>query len=193
MLQSEALQIIANKVATCTRCTDLATLRVKHGSKTVPGEGNPNADLMIIGEAPGESESRSGRPFCGRAGQLLGNIIHACGWKREDIFISNVLKCRPPGNRDPLPEEATNCRTYLDFQIRTINPKYIICLGRIASIHLLEKPPERTMGSLRGIHEYKNWKVICTYHPSFALRNPAAKQDIWEDLAPIREELNESH
>lgn len=189
MLQSEALQIIANKVAGCTLCTDLATSRIKSGCKTVPGEGAPNAQVMIVGEAPGQTEAETGKPFCGRAGDLLSKIIKACGWNREDVFITNCVKCRPPSNRDPLPEEAANCRKYLDMQIRTVDPSYIVCLGRIASIYLLEKPPECTMGSLRGVHEYKNRITVCTWHPSYALRNPDAKEDIWNDLAPIREKL----
>ena len=186
MLQSEALQILEQKIAPCTKCAELSQYRTDSHYKTVPGEGSANARVMIIGEAPGENEAKEGRPFVGKAGKLLTSIIEAAGWTRESVFIANILKCRPPGNRDPLPDEAANCRPYLDMQIKVINPEWILCFGRISSVYLLGHVPETTIGSLRHkTHEYQGRKVICTYHPSYLLRNPAAKKDVWEDLQPV--------
>lgn len=185
MLQSEALQILEQKIAACTQCSELAELREASGWKTVPGVGNPNADVMMIGEAPGKDEAEQGEPFVGRAGRLLTSIIEAAGWSREQVFIANILKCRPPGNRDPLKEEADNCRQFLDLQIRCVNPQWILCFGRISSVFLLGHAPETTIGSLRGeTHDYLGHKVICTYHPAYLLRNPAAKKDVWNDIQP---------
>ena len=190
MRQSEALQILEQKISTCTLCTELTQYRADNNYQTVPGEGRPNARVMLIGEAPGQNEAEQGRPFVGKAGKLLTSIIEACGWKREEVFIANILKCRPPGNRDPLPEEATNCRRYLDMQIKIVNPEWILCFGRVASINLLGMNPEASMRGLRGeIYEYEGRKVICTYHPSYLLRNPAAKKDVWEDLQPCLRDL----
>lgn len=189
MKKSEALQILAHHVSLCTKCPELVELRTQCNYFTVPGEGNPNADLMIIGEAPGEDEAKQGRPFVGRAGRLLDKIIESANWRRDQIFICNILKCRPPGNRVPAPEEAKNCRKFLDMQIRCIDPQWILCLGKTASIYLLNKPDDRSMASLRGEHEYNGKKVICTYHPSYLLRTPSAKADVWEDIKPIREAL----
>lgn len=183
--KSEALQIIADKVSTCTLCEELSGYRQENNYKTVPGQGNPTARVMFLGEAPGKDEAESGLAFVGRAGQLLTNIIEAAGWTRDDIFICNILKCRPPGNRDPEVEEAKNCRKFLDLQIRCVDPEWIVCLGRIASTHMLGKPPETTMGSMRGVHDVDGRKILCTYHPSYLLRNPAAKKDVWEDLKPL--------
>ncbi len=185
MLKTEALKMIADKVSQCTLCQELTKYRTDHNYKTVPGEGNPNADVMFIGEAPGEDEAKSGCPFVGRAGQLLTKIIEAMGLPREQVYICNILKCRPPGNRVPNAVETKNCRKYLDLQIKTVNPKWVVCLGKTASVHLLGKSEDVTMGSLRGEHEYLGRKVICTYHPSYLLRNPDAKKDVWEDLQPI--------
>jgi uracil-DNA glycosylase family 4 len=189
--QSSVLKIIADKIAGCHRCSELSEYREANCGKTVPGEGNPNADLMIIGEAPGADEAEQGRPFVGRAGKLLDSIIEAAGWKREELFIANILKCRPPGNRVPTDEEAANCRQYLDFQIKAVNPNRILCLGKTASRFLLGKGEEVTMGSMRGEHEYQGRKVICSYHPSYLLRNPEAKADLWHDIQPFRELTNE--
>lgn len=192
MLKSEALQVIATKVSKCKLCSELTEYRTANDYHTVPGVGNADADIMLIGEAPGQQEAEKGEPFVGRAGNLLDSIIEACGWKRSDLFIANVLKCRPPQNRDPDPAEATNCRKFLDLQIECINPKWIICLGRIASRFLLGYTDNVTMGSLRGIHDWNGRKVLCTYHPSYLLRNPAAKQDVWEDLQPVIEDWKQS-
>ncbi len=185
MLQSEALQILDQKISRCRKCEELAEYRDASSYKTVPGVGLPNADVMVIGEAPGQNEAEQGEPFVGKAGRLLTNILKAAGWKREQIFITNILKCRPPNNRDPEKAEADNCRQFLDMQIKAINPKWILCFGRIASIFLLGKDSDTTIGSLRGeIHEFEGRKVICTYHPSYLLRQPAAKKDVWDDLQP---------
>ncbi len=192
MLKSEALHVIANKVATCTHCQELSEYRLINNGKTVPGEGNPNARLMFIGEAPGEDEAKQGRPFVGRAGQLLDNIIKACGWDRSHVFIANILKCRPPRNRDPEPEEVAHCRKYLDLQIRCVDPEIIVCLGRIASTYILGLVPETPMRNMRGVHQVDGRTVVCTYHPSYLLRTPEAKQDVWDDLEPVREQLRQS-
>jgi DNA polymerase len=186
MLKSEALQIIANNIASCTKCEELTAFRAENNGKTVPGVGNPDARLMCVGEAPGKDESESGFPFVGKSGRLLTNILAAAGFSRDEIFIANILKCRPPGNRDPKPEEAANCRKYLDLQIQCVNPEWIVCFGRISSINLLGLPPDTKIGSLRGeIHEYRGRKVICSYHPAYLLRNPSAKEDVWKDLQPV--------
>lgn len=189
MHKSEALNIIANNVAKCTLCEELTNYRKENNYQTVPGTGNPNAQIMIVGEAPGKNEAEQGLPFVGRAGNLLTNIIESCGWERDDIFIANVLKCRPPGNRDPSPAEASNCRKYLDLQIQCVQPQWIICLGKISSCLLLGYTNDVSMGSLRGIHEYQGKKVLCTYHPSYLLRNPSAKELVWEDLQPVVKEV----
>ena len=185
MLQSEALQILDRKISTCRKCEELAEYRDTNSYKTVPGVGLPNADVMVIGEAPGKNEAEQGEPFVGKAGNLLTAILKAAGWTREQVFITNILKCRPPGNRDPEKAEANNCRQFLDMQIQAINPKWILCFGKIASVFLLGKDSDTTIGSLRGeIHEFEGRKVICTYHPSYLLRQPSAKKDVWNDLQP---------
>jgi len=191
MKKQDALKIIADKVAACTLCEELCSYRKENEYLTVPGEGHPNADLMIIGEAPGEDEAKSGSPFVGRAGKLLNTIIENVGWKREYIFIANTIKCRPPKNRDPQEDEAANCRKFLDMQIKVVDPIWIVCLGRISSRFLLGFSEKITMGSLRGQHEYQGRKVMCTYHPSYLLRNPAAKEEVWMDLQPVIADLKE--
>lgn len=164
-------------VAGCTRCGELARTR----TQTVFGVGNPNAKILFIGEAPGADEDAQGEPFVGKAGQKLNDIIAACRMKREDIYICNVLRCRPPGNRLPAPEEAANCREWLDGQIAVVNPEYIVCWGSCAAQNLLGT--ESPIGKLRGkFYEYGRAKVLCTYHPSYLLRNPPAKKDVWEDM-----------
>lgn len=180
-----ALQIIADKISVCTLCEELSTYRKENKYLTVPGVGNPNSKVMFLGEAPGKDEAEQGCPFVGRAGMLLNNIIEAAGWRRDEVFICNILKCRPPGNRDPEMSEAKNCRKFLDLQIRCVDPEWIVCLGRIASMHLLGKNPDTPMGAMRGFHEENGRKVICTYHPACLLRNPAAKKDVWDDLQPL--------
>lgn len=165
------------RVAACTRCAELASTR----TQTVFGVGNPQARLLFIGEAPGADEDLQGEPFVGRAGQLLNDIIRACRLKREDVYICNVLRCRPPGNRFPTPQEAANCREYLDGQIAVVNPEYIVCWGACAAQNLLGTT--ESIGKLRRkFFQYGRAKVLCTYHPSYLLRNPAAKKDVWEDM-----------
>ena len=176
-LPPDSLAIIQAEVAGCTLCDELASTR----TQTVFGVGNPKARLCFLGEAPGADEDRQGEPFVGRAGQLLTKIIEACTLQRSDVYILNVLKCRPPGNRTPLPHEVENCRGFLDRQLALIQPEYICCLGAVAAQTLLQT--ETTIGRLRGtIHNYRGIGVLCTYHPAYLLRNPAAKKDVWEDM-----------
>lgn len=171
------LNQLQQRVAVCTRCQELASAR----TQTVFGVGNPEARFLFIGEAPGADEDAQGEPFVGAAGQLLNKIINACGLKREDIYICNILRCRPPGNRKPLPEEATNCREWLDGQIAAIDPEFIVCWGATAAQNLMGT--EESIGRLRGrTFQHGKATVLCTYHPSYLLRNPAAKKDVWEDM-----------
>ena len=171
------LSVIEQKVSGCTRCPELASTR----NTTVFGTGNPSAALFFLGEAPGADEDRVGEPFVGRAGQLLDRIIAACRLKREDVYIGNILKCRPPGNRNPTPHEAANCREYLSAQIAIVDPDYIVCWGKVAIENLLgTKEP---VGKLRKrFLKYGRAKVAVTYHPSYLLRNPAAKKEVWDDM-----------
>jgi uracil-DNA glycosylase len=179
-----ALEIIRQEVAACTRCTELAETR----TQTVFGVGSPTARICFFGEAPGADEDRQGEPFVGRAGQLLTKMIQACGLKREEVYILNVLKCRPPGNRNPLPDEVMNCRGYFERQLAIIHPEIICCLGAVAAKSLL--CTEQSIGKLRGrFHDYQKIPVVCTYHPAYLLRNPAAKGDAWEDLKMMMRRL----
>jgi DNA polymerase len=149
------------------------------------GAGSPQADLMLIGEAPGRDEDLQGKPFIGRAGQLLTLMLKSIQLERKDVFIANVLKCRPPNNRDPLQEEIDKCEPYLMKQIELINPKLIVTLGRFASSSLLRT--KAALGSLRDeIHYYNNVPLVVTYHPAALLRNPQLKKSAWEDLKKIR-------
>jgi uracil-DNA glycosylase len=173
------LTVLAERVSTCPRCPELAATR----TQTVFGVGPIDPELCLIGEAPGADEDRLGEPFVGAAGQLLNRILSACGFKREEVYICNMLKCRPPGNRTPKPEEAANCREYLDRQLDLVRPKFICCLGGTAAQHLLGTAAP--LGKLRGrFHAYKGIPVLCTYHPAFLLphRQPAKKKDVWEDM-----------
>lgn len=172
-----ALRLLAEQVAGCTRCADLASSR----TNTVFGIGRPDARLCFLGEAPGADEDASGEPFVGPAGQLLTRIIEACRLRRDDVFILNVLKCRPPGNRTPAADEVANCRGYFERQFELIAPEYICCLGTTAAQALLQTT--ETIGRLRKRwFTYGTARVICTYHPSYLLRNPAAKRDVWDDM-----------
>jgi DNA polymerase len=172
-----ALSIIQQEVAGCQRCGDLASTR----TQTVFGVGNLNTRLCFVGEAPGADEDAQGIPFVGRAGQLLTKIIEACTLTRDEVYILNVLKCRPPGNRTPEPEEIAHCRGYLDRQLEIIRPEYICCLGAVAARTVLDST--LSIGQLRGkFHLYRGIPVLCTYHPSYLLRNPPAKRDVWEDM-----------
>lgn len=174
------LDIIRNEVAGCRRCQELANTR----TQTVFGVGNPQARLVFCGEAPGADEDRQGEPFVGRAGQLLTKIIEACTLSREEVYILNVLKCRPPNNRNPLPTEVHNCRGFLDRQLEIIRPEYICCLGTVAAHTLLETTTP--IGKLRGsFHDYNGIPVWCTYHPAYLLRNPPAKRYVWDDMKAL--------
>lgn len=182
--KSDALCQLAEIVTGCRRCQELADTR----TQTVFGVGNADARIMFIGEAPGADEDRQGEPFVGRAGHLLNRIIEACQLTRQEIYICNILRCRPPGNRNPVPQEAANCREYLDAQIRVVNPEYIVCWGTVAAQNLLGET--RTIGRLRRVfHQHGEAKVLCTYHPSYLLRNPAAKKDVWEDMQLLMKDL----
>ncbi len=179
-----ALAEVAEAVAACTRCSELASRR----TQTVFGEGNPRARLVFLGEAPGADEDREGKPFVGRAGQLLDKIIEAMNLSREEVYILNILKCRPPGNRNPEPVEAAACREHLDRQLAIIQPEFICCLGTIAAQNLLDTTTP--IGRLRGsFHDYHGIRVICTYHPAYLLRNPSAKRQVWEDMQVLMAEM----
>jgi DNA polymerase len=172
-----ALAILRDEVAACTRCSELAAGR----TQTVFGVGAASARLCFLGEAPGADEDASGIPFVGRAGQLLTKIIEACTLSRDEVYILNVLKCRPPGNRQPLPDEVANCRSFFERQLEIIRPEFICCLGTSAAHALL--PTTEPIGKLRRRwFDYGSARVICTYHPSYLLRNPAAKRDVWDDM-----------
>ena len=172
-------------VAACTRC-----VLHKTRTQTVFGVGNRNAEWLVIGEAPGAEEDARGEPFVGRAGQLLNSMLGAIGLAREQVFIANILKCRPPGNRDPRPEEAGACRPYLERQIDLISPKLILAVGRIAAQNLLAT--ETPIGRLRGrVHSFgtAGRPLIVTYHPAYLLRSPGEKRKAWADLQLAQETL----
>ncbi len=172
----------------CTRC-GLCEGR----TQAVPGVGHPGADLLVIGEAPGQEEDRRGEPFVGRAGQLLDRMLAAIGLDRQTVYITNVLKCRPPKNRDPSAEEAQACAPYLRRQIELIAPKAILSVGRVSAQNLLETPT--SLGRLRGRwHQFgpQQTPLLVTYHPAYLLRTPAAKRQAWIDLKQVRERLRES-
>ena len=167
--------------ADCSRCK-LHTLGRK---QVVFGVGSPDADLMFVGEAPGADEDIQGIPFVGRAGQLLTRMIEAINLRREDVYIANVIKCRPPGNRNPEPDEIAQCEPFLFQQIAAINPKVIVALGSFAAKTLLRS--EESISRLRGrIYDFRGAKLIPTFHPSFLLRSPDRKRDAWEDLKRAR-------
>jgi DNA polymerase len=183
--KGEQLRSLAEEVAKCAQCKDLAASR----TQTVFGVGNPDSPLVFLGEAPGADEDKRGEPFVGRAGQLLTDIItKGMLLQRKDVYICNILRCRPPGNRNPLPDEAAHCRPFLDRTLEIIQPKFICCLGAVAAKSLLAS--EKTIGALRGrVWEYNGTKVICTYHPAYLLRNPAAKKDTWNDIQLLMREM----
>ena len=172
-----ALAVLQDRVTGCPRCAELAATR----TRTVFGTGNPEAAILFLGEAPGADEDASGVPFVGRAGQLLDRIIAACRLERDEVYITNILKCRPPNNRNPAPAEAANCREYLDGQIAAVDPDYIVCWGAVAAKSLLDT--KEGIGKLRKrFFPHGRAKVACTYHPSYLLRNPAAKKEVWADM-----------
>jgi DNA polymerase len=175
----QELKVLVDKVCQCARCPELASTR----TQTVFGVGQVGAELCFIGEAPGADEDAQGEPFVGAAGQLLDKIIAACKMKREEVYICNIIKCRPPGNRTPLPNEAANCREFLEQQLELIQPKFICALGSTAARYLLNTT--QGIGQLRGrFHDYRGIPVMCTYHPAYLLphRSPGKKKDVWEDM-----------
>jgi uracil-DNA glycosylase family 4 len=182
---AEALVAVRTEIGDCTRCK----LHAQGRKQIVFGVGNPEADLMFVGEAPGGDEDIQGIPFVGRAGQLLTKIIEAIGLKREDVYIANVIKCRPPGNRNPEQDEVETCEPFLFQQIDIIKPKVVVALGTFAARALL-----RTLdpiSRLRGrVYDYRGAKLIPTFHPAYLLRNPASKREVWEDMKVVRRLLN---
>ena len=183
--KKQTLGEIREELGECTRCK-------LHADRTniVFGDGNPNARLVFVGEGPGRDEDMQGKPFVGRAGKLLTKIIEAMGLTRKDVYICNVVKCRPPGNRNPEADEVAACEPFLLKQIRSINPEIIVCLGSVATSLLLKMKQPR-MGDLRGqFHEYGNSKLMITYHPAALLRNPNFKKPVWEDMKVVLKELN---
>ena len=183
--RASALEELARQVAGCARCPHLAETR----TQTVFGEGSATARLMFVGEAPGADEDRSGRPFVGRAGVLLTDMItKGMGLAREDVYIANILKSRPPENRPPEPEEVANCLPYLERQLAIIRPRFLCLLGKTAASALLETA--LPLGRLRGKwHRYRGIPTIVTYHPSALLRNPAWKKEAWEDLQVLMQAM----
>ena len=177
----EALDMIRTEIGDCTRCK-LHTLGRR---QIVFGVGNPSADLMFVGEAPGADEDIQGIPFVGRAGQLLTKIIEAIELRREDVYIANVIKCRPPENRNPDPDEVDTCEPFLFQQIDAIKPKVIVALGTFAAKALLKT--QDSISRLRGrVYDYRGAKLIPTFHPAFLLRSPDRKRDVWEDMKKVR-------
>lgn len=182
--QFDSLTSHCGAICECQLCSLGATR-----NKFVYGVGNPNADLLFIGEAPGADEDRLGEPFVGRAGQLLDRILAAMQLSRQEVYIANILKCRPPNNRDPLPEEMEKCFPYLDEQIKLIRPKVICALGRIAAQGLLRT--STPLGKLRRQwHEYRGIPMLITYHPAALLRFPGYKKDTWEDMQMLKARLD---
>ena len=179
-----AWQQLEQAVSACTGCELHATR-----TQAVFGVGNHSAELLIIGEAPGRDEDLQGEPFVGRAGQLLNAMLAAIGYRREQVYIANILKCRPPNNRDPRPEEAGACNAWLQGQIELIQPEVILALGRVAAHNLLNT--DKSLGALRtGQHSYANIPLIVTYHPAYLLRKPIDKRKAWQDLKRVKILLN---
>ena len=174
-----ALQAIRDDIGDCVRC------RLHKGrTKLVFGVGNPDAELMFVGEGPGADEDAQGEPFVGRAGQLLNNMISAMGLKREDVYIANVVKCRPPGNRTPEKDECDTCSPFLLRQIEVIKPKVIVALGAVAAKNLLAV--NDSMANLRGRwYDFRGARLAVTYHPAYLLRDPRQKKEAWKDLQMV--------
>ena len=182
---ADALAAVRADLGDCTRCK-LHTLGRK---QIVFGVGNPSADLMFVGEAPGADEDIQGEPFVGRAGQLLTKIIEAIGLTREQVYIANLIKCRPPQNRNPEPDEVVQCEPFLLRQIDTIKPKVIVALGKFSAQALLQ--PVEPITRLRGREfPYRDAVLMPTYHPAYLLRTPSAKREVWADMKRVREILN---
>lgn len=182
---SQRLAQLREELGECSRCK-------LHSTRThlVYGVGNPSADLMFVGEAPGRDEDQQGIPFVGRAGQLLTKIIEAIDLKRDDVYIANVIKCRPPNNRNPEPDEIQTCQPFLFGQIDVIQPKVIVALGAFAVRTLLQS--EEAISRLRGrVFDYRGAKLVPTFHPAYLLRSPDKKRDVWEDMKRVRSMLRE--
>ncbi len=181
---SGELSNLESQAMICVRCTELS--RCRHS--VVFGVGNPHAELMFVGEAPGRDEDMQGEPFVGRAGELLTKIVQAMGYKRSDVYITNVLKCRPPQNRTPLPDEVANCLPYLLSQIELIQPKVIVALGAVALRALLDV--QLGITKMRGNwYNFRGIPIMPTFHPAYLLRNPAAKREVWQDMQAVLEKL----
>jgi uracil-DNA glycosylase len=179
-----SLEGVRQEVTSCQLCALSGTRK-----NVVFGDGNPHAKIVFVGEAPGADEDEQGLPFVGRAGQLLTNIITAMGLERSDVYICNILKCRPPGNRNPLPEEIRLCEPFLKKQLQLISPQIICALGSFAAKTLLKT--ETPITALRGrFHAYEGIQLMPTYHPAYLLRNPPAKKFVWEDVQMIMKKIN---
>ncbi|HRE57711.1 MAG TPA: uracil-DNA glycosylase [Candidatus Kapabacteria bacterium] len=184
--QSSSLEVLQKRICECMQCP-LGKTRTKF----VFGVGNPNADIMVIGEAPGADEDAKGEPFVGRAGQLLTKILQAINFEREEVFIANILKCRPPDNRTPIPSEVEQCEPYLLKQIELIKPKFILAVGLTAANTLLKQ--KFKMADIRGkVFDYHGVNMLVTYHPAALLRNPEWKKYTWEDVQLLRRLYDES-
>ena len=181
---ADALRLIREDIGDCTRCR----LHKQGRKQIVFGVGNPQAELMFIGEAPGADEDEQGEPFVGRAGQLLNNMIKAMGLRREDVYIANIIKCRPPNNRTPERDECETCSPFLMRQIEVISPKAIVALGAVAAKTLLVI--NAPMSELRGRwYDFRGTRLAVTYHPAFLLRDPRQKKEAWKDLQMVMKEL----
>jgi uracil-DNA glycosylase len=195
---SQSPQTLEDRLAACTTLEELRSLCEEaeelktdlENTRLVFGVGNPEADLMLIGEAPGEQEDIQGEPFVGAAGQLLNKILKAINFEREDVYIANILKHRPPGNRNPNPDERIRSLPYLLRQIDLIRPKIILCLGRVSGTTLLQR--EESLRNLRGqYYPFRNTLLTVTYHPAALLRNPQWKRPVWEDVQEVRKKYDE--
>ena len=180
-------QTLQEQVSQCISCPLCA-----HRTHTVFGEGNPHSSLLFVGEGPGADEDRMGRPFVGRAGQLLDKMIQAMGLQREDVYIANVVKCRPPGNRTPLPEEMQACLPYLRGQFALIRPKVIICLGATAARAIISEDVRITRDRGTWVNKKGIW-IMPTYHPAALLRDPTKKRETWQDLQEVMKKLEETN
>ena len=182
-VQRDKLTVIREELGECTRCKLSGTR-----TSIVFGVGDPDAPLMFVGEAPGEQEDKRGEPFVGPAGELLDKMIEAMGWTRESVYINNILMCRPPGNRNPQPDEVESCKPFLEARIRAIAPRIIVALGRPAANTLLGT--DAPISSLRGrFHDRRGVQVMPTFHPAYLLREPDRKRDAWSDLKLVIAEL----
>ena len=180
---NETLPDIRADIGDCTRCR-----LCEQRTNIVFGSGNPNADLMFVGEGPGADEDRQGLPFVGRSGQLLTKIIESIGYKREDCYIANVVKCRPPENRTPQPDEIATCEGFLFRQLAIIKPKVVVALGLPSAQTLLKT--KQSISSLRGrFHDFQEAKLMPTFHPAYLLRSPDKKREVWEDMKKVRDYL----